>query len=89
MSTDLQMVYARLDDHDTLACKNIWCAVLLQAIDDLFETRRIGSEQTVEQLRNEAGNFLFGEDSDPIFRLMGVDPDSARVALLKKIQAQP
>ena len=71
--------------HDTLACKRIWGAVLLQAVEDLFATKRSNSEMTVEQIRQSAEDYLFSERSDEAFKLLGVDPDSARVALLKRM----
>lgn len=76
------------DDHDTASCKRIWCAVLLQAIEDLFRPRRSGdNSMTVEQIRQSAENYLFSDDSDYAFEIFGIDGDTARVALLKRMGA--
>jgi hypothetical protein len=59
------------DDRITIACKRIHCAIVMQAIEDLFSERKINPKD-----RASAEAYLFSTDSDYAFKVLSIDGDS-------------
>lgn len=69
------------DDHDTYACKALWSAVILQAIEDAAKVRTVKKPGSRAKIKADAIRFLTTTDSDFAFNAIGLDPATARKAI--------
>ena len=62
--------------------KQLWAAILIQAIDDIKTPKSMGDKAaSVDTIREEAIGYIFSADSDEAFSHTGINASLARKRL--------